>query len=199
MATLTVNCKQCGELLEVDEGASFLTCTACSSELAVHRDGNTAYTEVLEVIEAVKTLKERTDQEAEDAEAQSLRLERELESKLETLEREWVEEKKDLLLQSGGKTPPTKEQAMRSSMWTVITGIVFVVCAIQFIFGDSADNVVGILCILSGMVFVVVGAARGASLSQKAERYIEAQKSYETRRRQLLQDIEAGRRTVNGG
>ncbi len=69
MPTLTVTCDQCGTSLEVPEEARFLTCTACSSELAVNRYGNTASTEVLKVAKVVKALEGRTDQDAEDAEA----------------------------------------------------------------------------------------------------------------------------------
>lgn len=59
MPTLTVTCDRCGTSLEVPEETGFLTCTVCSSELAVHRHSNTAYTEVLRVTKGV--LKQQAD------------------------------------------------------------------------------------------------------------------------------------------
>ena len=69
MIPLKLTCNQCGASLEVPEETRFLTCTACSSQLEVHRSGSTAYTEVLEAVEPVR-----------------------VELELEKLDREWMEE-----------------------------------------------------------------------------------------------------------
>ena len=80
MKILTLTCNRCGESLEVQEETRFLTCTACLSQLEVHRSGSTIYTEVLESTETSK-----------------------LELELEKIDRDWVEER-----ESHGSVPRLK-------------------------------------------------------------------------------------------
>ncbi len=86
MRVLSVTCNHCGAPLEVPKKAKFVTCSFCSSRLAVHHSGNAVYTEVLESIE------QKTAEIAEDVETIKHQ------NDLERLDREWMMGKQQFMV-----------------------------------------------------------------------------------------------------
>ena len=168
MKILTLTCNRCGESLEVAEAAKFITCTACSSQLEVHRSGSTACTDALEAVEPVKA-----------------------EIELEKLDREWTEKKR--LVRS-------LKLCQLVAFLAMIAGLVVVGCvgaAQMKHLGGPGPGPPLYACIFWG-IFLVVGwiayflSTRG-SRSRIAE-YHRMTQDYETRRRNLLQEIETSRK-----
>jgi len=174
MKTLTLTCNQCGEPLEVPEGTRFLTCTACSSQLEVHRSGSTAYTEVLEATETAK-----------------------LELELEKLDREWMEEK-----ERHGSVG-TLRLLQHVTLLAMIVGLVLAgygVAVDMKHLGGPGPGPVPYVCMFLGL-FLVLGWAV-FFLSTAAHRrtigmYNVAEQSYSYRRYRLLQDIDTNRGRAN--
>ena len=175
MTAISLTCNQCGESLEVPEETRFLTCTACSSQLEVHRSGTTAYTEVLEATETAK-----------------------LELELEKLKAEWMKEEERL-----GSVGTL--QLLQYVMWlAMIVGLVLAgygVAVDMEHLGGPGPGPVPYVCIFLGLFFVVAWIvfflSTGGHRSRIAE-YVRAAESYEYRAQRLLQVIEASREGTKG-
>jgi hypothetical protein len=171
MTALTLTCNQCGASLEVPEETRFLTCTACSYRLEVHRSDDAAYTEVLEVTDSAK-----------------------LELELERLKADRVTEK-----ERHGSVG-TLSLLQHGTLLAMIVGLVLagygVAVDMQHL-GGPGPGPVPYVCIFLGL-FLVVGwvlffLATGGHRSKIAE-YHRVSESYEYRVRRLLQDIEASKK-----
>lgn len=170
MTTLTLSCNHCGESLEVPEETRFLTCTACSSRLEVHRSGGTAYTKVLETTEAAK-----------------------LELELEKLKAEWMKEEERL-----GSVGTL--QLLQYVMWAaMIVGLVLAgygVAVDMEHLGGPGPGPLPYVCIFLGLSLVVAWIvfflSTGGHRSRIAE-YVRAAESYEYRAQRLLQAIEVSK------
>ena len=156
------------------EGTRFLTCTACSSQLKVHRSGSTAYTEALEATDTAK-----------------------LELELEKLRAEWIKEQERL------GSVGTLSLLQHGTSLAMIVGLVLagygVAVDMEHV-GGPGPGPVPYVCIFLGL-FLVVGwvvfsLATGGHRSKIAE-YHRAAESYRFRAQRLLQDIEAGKRGNN--
>ena len=185
MKILALTCNHCGAPLEVPAKTRFLTCTFCSSQLEVHRSGNAAYTEVL------KAFQEQAEQVADDVE--TLKLKRELDE----LDRKWIEERKRHVRRSGGV--PTEEQAGCGLVLGVVLGISTIVAAIGYSVKEGAVTQPALLVLLIALATLLIGIGVFAyfEASRKFEAYDLAKRSYEGRRREILQKIEAIREKGN--
>jgi hypothetical protein len=174
MMPLKLTCNQCGESLEVPEETRFLTCTACSSQLEVHRSGSTAYTEVLEAVEPAK-----------------------LELELEKLDREWMEE-----IEKHHSSVPRLNRRQFAGWLALMAGMVLAFVGVWLHSLGNDARIEHMLhpwpwvCIGLG-VFAVVGWAVFVLATGSDRRrigiYNLAEQSYLYRRQQLLQKLE-----VNG-
>ena len=171
MPLMSLTCKQCEASLELPKGTRFLTCPACSSQLEVHHSGNTAHTEVLKATKTVSP-----------------------ELELEKLDRAWREEEER-------HGPIGTLQVLQHVMWLVmIVGLVLAgygVAVDMEHLGGPGPGPVPYVCIFLGS-FLVLGWAvfflsTGDHRSRIAE-YRWVAEGYETRRQQLLQDIEESRK-----
>ena len=170
MKLLALSCNHCGAPMEVPPKTKFVTCDYCQSRLAVHRSGGAAYTEVLEALD------ERTQQIAEDVEIIKLQ------NKLERLDREWMDNRAELMIRGKDGQLRVPDKAGSSVMvalvvafgvvWTIVAGAMFAPMAIF------------------GLIFIAFAVWGGISGFQKAEDYQRRQRSYQTRRRQLLDELQ---------
>jgi len=172
MMPLKLTCNQCGESLEVPEETRFLTCTACSSQLEVHRSGSTAYTEVLEAAEPVK-----------------------LELELEKLDREWMEE-----IEKHHSSVPRLKLRQSIAAIPLVAGMVlaFVGVWLHSLGNDvRLEHMLhpwpwvciglGVFGVLGWAVFVLATGSDRRNIGM----YNLAEESYCYRRHRLLQELEA--------
>ena len=104
MSTYSLRCNNCGSNLHLPPKSRYVTCTFCNSSLIIKREGNTAFTEVLDDI--------KDDTEAILNNTEVLKLE----SELERLERDW--EKREAV---------SKKHAKQASAKQIILFIIFAI------------------------------------------------------------------------
>ncbi|MCA8991687.1 MAG: hypothetical protein KDA69_09240 [Planctomycetaceae bacterium] len=163
MTTLPLNCNNCGAPLPVPESTRYLTCQFCHTQLEVVRDGNAAFTKVLDA------LQERTEQISADVR----RLE--LKNELLTLEHNWDRESERLKLRN--KHGGTYEPSAALAVFVIAVGIVMGV-GMGTYFSP-----------LFGFLALVVGVASGIHQLMAASAFDAASKRYQQRKQQLQREI----------
>ena len=186
MNQLILACNKCGTSLSVPEQTRFLTCTACSSQLAVRFSEGAAYTEVLETGHDPKV----ENQEIDQGTTNRLTLQR----KLDDLEQEWEEEK-----ERHGAIPRVKRSQLYGGILG-LTGFGMVVFSIWLHNLGSDVRLERMLhpwpWICTGLGIILVAAWIVFFLSTSAQRqriaqYELAERSYDYRWGRLLDDIDA--------
>ena len=157
MQLLSLTCNHCGAPLEVPGEARFVTCTHCSSRLAVQRSGGAAYTEVLEVLD------QRTEQIADDVEKLKL------ENRLERLDREWMLQRDQYMVHDnhGRRHFPSKVGSLFAMVFVIGFAIFWMAVAQHA------------AAILFGLVFIVVAAGLFLTRIVKANEYECRRRRYE--------------------
>ncbi|MEZ5939914.1 MAG: hypothetical protein R3C18_00895 [Planctomycetaceae bacterium] len=164
MTTLPLNCNNCGAPLPVPDSTRYLTCQFCHTRLEVVRDGNAAFTKVLEA------LHERTEQISADVR----RLE--LKNELLTLEHNWGRESERLKLRN--KNGGTYEPTAFGGVLLLIVGSV-----IGLISGANFHPAAGFV------VFLFAGIA-GVHQFVAAANFDAARKRYQRRKQQLHRELD---------
>ena len=170
MKLLNLTCNHCGAPLEVPAKTKFLTCSYCSSRLAVQHSGNAFYTEVLEALE------ERTEQIAEDVEIIKVQ------NKLDQLDREWMAQRENHMVRGkhGEYRVPSKAGSMIGAAIAVVFGIIWM--------GIAASAGGGAFA-LFGLVVIGVAIAGAIYQAHKAEAYQQNKRIYQSRRQDVLSDL----------
>ncbi len=127
MKLIALNCNNCGAKLKVGESAKFVTCKHCETQLAIHHEEGSAYTELAE---ATKRVEERTEELAEHVEelaGQNRRLL--LQNELEDLDRKWESERQPLMSKAKDGTPivPTRNQATALAFLSPLGLLLFII------------------------------------------------------------------------
>ena len=203
MKLLALNCNRCGAPLEVPEKAKFVTCTFCQTQLSVQRSGGAAYTEALEKLD------ERTEQIADDVEILKLQAE------LDRLDREWTSGRERYMRtnQEGVMSVPNRSAAVIGMIISIVGGLAFTIISStmtgggpglgmdgQFVEIDGVqfevdhgfpghDPFPSNIFPMFGLAFVAFGLFIGFSGLKKADKYEQAQRAYEEKRRELVQRI----------
>lgn len=194
---LNLVCNKCGASLHVKPGTQYVTCGYCGSQLQIHEDGGSLYTEVLNRIESKATHIEKG--------VEIIRLQNEL----ERLDREYQNEKLDEKATRRG----TENNENSFSPVGVIGGVVTVIgimIVLAIIFannGPSASPVqygsttfypsspeigAAIPCVAVLAVFSIIGGATYAIIKGMDQATAKEQRDelYQRRRRQLIDEIE---------
>jgi hypothetical protein len=200
MQLTPVNCNHCGASLEIPQGARFVTCRYCNSQLQIHRTDSTVTTEVLQ----------RIDQNTATM-AQDLQVIRH-ESEVERLDREWQLRQAELLVRDkhGSASPPSAAGGILSAVFMAIIGIVVLIGG--FSFSSNSPKTISVpgnppitiypehspspdipqpfACIipLVGVGLLVGAVIMGIHTTSAAGRYEEEYRKYLTRRAELLRN-----------
>lgn len=170
MNIVTLRCNECGAPLEVAEGARYVTCTHCNSQLSIQRTSSAVFTEKLDQISA-KT----------DAMADNLDIIR-IQNDIAMLDREWAAERETYLI--AGKDGAKHEPGTGSLIGGIIAaciGLAWTVAASSFGV-PSFVPLFGLL--LTG--FAIYGTFSG---SEKAAKLKARRAEYESRRAVLLGEL----------
>lgn len=175
MRIQSVSCNHCGAPLDVSPKTRYATCAFCGSRLEIHRSGNAVYSEVLEQVAA------RTEQIADDVETIKLQ------NELERLDREWAMGREHYMIRgkNGEYNVPSSGGSIAGAVIAGLFGIFWITMAIS----TGAPwffPCFGIFFILFAIFAAVFG-------SRKAGAYQSAQREYESRRRELLRQIQQNR------
>ena len=177
---LSVNCNHCGATLDVDEQTRFVTCAFCHSRLAIQRTDSAVFTEVLEKIEA------QTGQMAGNLKVI------ELQNNLDQLDREWTMSRDNLLV--SGRDGSRGEPSIVGGVISILVGIVGGGAWTAF----AASNGAPPFFPLFGLLFMGGAVVVGLISIIKAGHLDATRGDYETRRRQLIDAIDAEKRRQLG-
>lgn len=169
MDVITVDCNHCGAPLEVSEKTRFVTCRYCQNRLAIKHSDTSVYTEVLEEIQ------ETTEKLSQDMDVLKLQ------NQLEQLDREWLLERERHMVtgKHGNRAVPTKMGSVIGLFVVVIFGIL--------VLGEFSrmPGSIGLFPVL--VLLLIVGGFVHSMF--KANSHDEAEKRYQTHRRQLLSQL----------
>lgn len=165
-------CNHCGAPLQVQAETRFCTCSYCGTNLKVHQDGGTTYSEVL------GELQERTKRIDENV--QAIRLHQELEA----LDRDWEMEERRLssAKKNGSHSIPNKEGAIIVGIIPAVFGTVFT--------GIGLTSGAPVWFALFGLVFVVGGIVAASTMYEKAVEYEAKKKAHDQKKEELLREID---------
>ena len=168
----SVTCNHCGAPLQVPEGTKYVTCLHCDRQLTVIESGGARFTQVVEELHA-----------------QVARLTRQNEA--EALDRAWEREKEQYLEtdKDGFKRIPTKSDSVVGGVIIAAFGTAWTIFACGIAGGEFGG--LGWLIPLFGIGFVVIGLIRAVSNYQNAERYEQAHREYQERRREVAGESSA--------
>jgi DNA-directed RNA polymerase subunit RPC12/RpoP/F0F1-type ATP synthase assembly protein I len=170
---VSVNCNHCGAALEVDEKTRFVTCKYCNSRLAVQRTDSAVFTEVLEKIE------EQTGQIAGNLKVI------ELQNELNQLDREWAMSRDSLMM--SGRNGSRSEPSAAGGVVAIVVGVLF---GGFWMVGAMKDGAPWFMS-LFGIFFIGGCVVTGIMSIAKAGQLDTTRSDYESRRRQLMDAIEA--------
>ena len=163
MEIIPLNCGGCGAPLEISPKANYVTCGFCKVQLQVKHEGNAHWTEALE-----------------DVRDKLEGLERQVQ--LAALEREWeAERKRHLITDKHGQEQEPSEVA--ATFMPILMTIVGIIVGVALLCSEApALSPVGLFIIVWGFFW-------GDGERRKAAAFQEARRSYEARKRALLQEV----------
>jgi hypothetical protein len=178
MKLVPVRCQHCGAALEVGEGARYVTCQFCKSQLAVQRTGSAVFTELL------GDIADKTERMAENLDA--IRIQNEIEK----LDREWQMQREGFLIRSenGNTREPSAAGAVFGGAVLILFGILWVSMLSH---GSKAGAPSGILTGFSliGYGIILFGIFMIAKGPHTAAQFTNARDAYEQRRRKLEKEL----------
>jgi hypothetical protein len=164
---LDVSCNHCGAPLSLAADVNFATCAHCGSRLQIHHSGGAAYSQVLASID------QRTQRIERDVAAIKAN------DDVAALDRQWEMQKQEFMANNrrGGPSIPTTGGSIFAGTITIIFGIIWTI-------GAAGSNAPAIFP-LFGVFFICLGIGHAIYSASKAEAYKEAERQYESRRRDL--------------
>jgi hypothetical protein len=183
MSFETLNCNECGALIQVPTIARYVTCNQCGAHLIVQRTGAAAYTEA--------THQPAPPDPPDPARREmSERLEHlESQNELYRLDSEWQTGREQYMITSryGGRYVPSAFAAVVIGILGVGFGLFWIVMGL-----GMADNFAGsgmaLYMPLFGLVFIVAGIVVSFYQFYMAQRYQAAYATYQRRRAKILDD-----------
>jgi hypothetical protein len=173
----SLSCNNCGAPLDVPLPASFITCGYCGSPLSIRRTEGIHYTLMLEQLE------EHTADLTRRAEYLRLR------DELETVDTEWVRERKQYLTRrlSGTLQAPTRSYLVRSIGMAVVACVLTTWWFFATANAGSGASFFGWI----GAVFSVIAIANATRITTNANNYNIARQEYQQQRKELLNGMHA--------
>jgi uncharacterized membrane protein len=178
MSFETLNCNECGALIQVPTVARYVTCNRCGAHLAVQRTGISTYTE------AAPLPARQSDAHDPAWREMSGRLEQlEYQNELARIDREWDMEREQYMITSryGRRYVPSAAAAVVMGVVIVGFGVFWTAMAFGMASNFGGDGF-AMFFPLFWVVFIVAGI--GVSIYQftKAQRYQAAYNDYQRRR-----------------
>ena len=180
MELLALTCQHCSAPLSVPEGAKFVTCTHCGTQLAVRRTGGVAYTEMLAEID------ERTERMEEKLEDLHRR------SALAEVDRAWEAEREKYFMtgKHGVKHLPTVGGSIAGGVMITAFGTLWtaIACGMGGMMAGAVDGpfgIIGAIFPLVGVAFVGFGLWTAYEGYRKAKSYEKAEGEWRRRREEL--------------
>jgi hypothetical protein len=177
MSFETLNCNECGALLQVPAAARYATCNACGAHLVVQRTGVATYTEAPPAADpALRDMSERLEQ-------------LESQNELARIDREWQMEREQYMVASRyGRYVPSTVAAVVMGVFAVGFGLIWIVMGLGLTDNFNGGGVTWFMP-LFGLVFIVFGLFLSISQFNRAQRYRTAQAKYGRRRAKALDDL----------
>lgn len=180
----TLNCNECGALIQVPASARYVTCNRCGTHLTVQRTGIATYTEATR-----KPPAGAADPAVQEMAGRLERLERE--SELARIDREWEMERERYKVTSryGRRYVPSAAAAVVMGVIAVGFGLFWTVMAFGMTAGVAGAPGFGSIFPLFGLVFIVGGAGVSIYQYNKAEQYQAALAEYQRRRAEAAERL----------
>ncbi|NUO50649.1 MAG: hypothetical protein HOV80_17480 [Polyangiaceae bacterium] len=184
MKLIALNCNNCGAKLKVGESAKFVTCKHCETQLAIHHEEGSAFTEL---VEATKRVEERTEElagQVEELAGQNERLL--LQNELEDLDREWERERAKLMTRGsdGHLSVPTQRQALFLGFFSATLVVLMLFAAFN---GTKLHD----LFWLGAVAMLAIGLFRAHQVNERALVYRRALAAHEAARNSLIDELSA--------
>jgi hypothetical protein len=162
MKVLSLACNRCGAPLEVREKTRFATCQFCHAKLAIHQEGNAAFTEVLEQI----------NERAGQIENRLANIE--LQNEVARIDREWEQEREGYYIRGkhGSRHLPSKVGSVATTIIMGGFGLFWTAMAAR----------TGAPMAIFGIIFIGVAIVTGLWGFAKATQYETGRRAYERRR-----------------
>lgn len=183
MSFETLNCNECGALIQVPTVARYVTCNQCGAHLIVQRTGVAAYTEAAprpapppgSSDPAWREMSERLEQ-------------LESQNELYRIDHEWQTGREQYLITSRhGRYVPSAVAAVVIGVLGVGFGLFWIVMGLGLA-GNFADSGIALYMPLFGLVFILGGLGVSIHQFNMAQRYLAAYANYQRRRAKILDD-----------
>ncbi len=214
MSQDTVSCNECGATLGITSQTKFVTCSRCDTTLTVVRTGTSIYTEKNSGGSDIATEPVEKPFSQRRAERSELHRQSEInriENELNRLDIDWDREKDRYMIAGYGwnqryggiRQLPSKGMAMAMGVFGTLFGIFWIVMAVGITSGFtfSFDNegpgifsIVRIVFPLFGVIMVIAIIFWSRHIYKKADDYQRAEKKYQQRRNELLDELDEVRR-----
>jgi hypothetical protein len=177
MSYESLNCNECGALLQVPTVARYVTCNRCGAHLVVQRTGISTHTE--------SARRPPPERDAPDLAMREMadRMEHlEHQNELMRIDREWEMERERYMVTSryGRRYVPSMVAAVAMGVISVGFGLVWVFFA--FSMASNAGGAFGAVFPLFGLLFIAVGVGTSIYQFSKAQQYQSAYTDYQRRR-----------------
>ena len=213
MSQDSVNCNECGLLLDVASTTNFVTCGNCNTPLVVRRTGASIYTErAAAQTDITDSEYKRVVSPSVDAgsavptgnELSELRRQQEinrLENQLNRLDLEWEQKKEKYMMTGryGHRYLPNKGSSVGGGIVVAVFGILWTIFAFGITTGFTwslseeqfgPPPIVRILFPLFGVFFVIFGISQSVRSYNKAEQYEQAHERYLSQRSKLFDEMD---------
>jgi hypothetical protein len=166
MSIENVACTRCGALMEIEPSVHLVTCRACGTTLAIHRNDSSAWTEPTATDEVAARL------DAVEAAADQLAVR----SELDALDRQWERDRQQhmILLHSGVRKVPDKTTS-------ILIGVAIGVFGVAWMAITAGLSWIPLL----GLLFIAFGVGVAIWAYRKAVMYQQGQERYQARRAEL--------------
>ena len=184
MSFETLQCSECGALIQVPAVARYVTCKQCGAHLTVHRTDDATCTEAThrpppDVPDAaVREMSERLEQLESD-------------NTLARIDRDWQTAREQNMIMSryGHRYVPSAAAAVVMGVLAVGFGLFWIVLGLGLGLADNFNGGgIALFMPLFGLGFIVVGLGLSIYQFKMAQRYQAAQKAYQRRRAKVLDD-----------
>ena len=177
MKIVSLKCNNCSADLKIDPKIKYFNCTYCGSSLTIKESGNVMYTEVLDEI------KDNTEVLIDQSEIILL------EKEIARLDREWMMKRENFKVKdrNGNDRYPSGDDTAASVLWSIIGLVLFFSIASSVLNSGSSKGSSLFAFIAVIVVFIVLGSLFSSIGNNSA--YSSAKKKYETKRAQLLKEL----------
>ncbi len=186
MSFETLNCNECGALIQVPTVARYVTCNRCGAHLVVQRTGIATYTE-----SARRPAPEANDPAWREMAERMEYLEQQ--NDLMRIDREWEMEREQYMVRGryGGRYVPSTVAAVLTGVLSVGFGLFWVAITFGMMGGGGGGFS---FFPLFGLLFIAFGIGMSIYQFSKAQQYQSAYADYQRRRAAARDRLDGGPR-----